>query len=131
MIVDASVAVKWLLDEPGSDAADRLLAAAGLITPDLLFAEVANTLWKAWRRGDFVQMPDGISTLPGCFERIRPCAELMVPATSLALELNHPAYDCFYLALALGEDMPLITADRRFLAACAASPYAGKVRALA
>ncbi|OYU16253.1 MAG: VapC toxin family PIN domain ribonuclease [Alphaproteobacteria bacterium PA4] len=130
MIVDASVAVKWLIDEPGSDAADRLLVGGGLGSPDLIFAEVANTLWKAWRRGDFAELPGGIATLADCFQHVMPCATLMMPAARLAVELDHPAYDCFYLAMAIAEDVPLVTADRRFLAACARTAHAARVRAL-
>lgn len=29
------------------------------------------------------------------------------------LRHDHPIYDCFYLALALKEDAPLVTADRK------------------
>ncbi|MEY2882615.1 MAG: hypothetical protein RL490_339 [Pseudomonadota bacterium] len=130
MIVDASVAVKWLIEEPGSDAADRLLAAGGLGSPDLIFAEVANTLWKALRRGDFAALPGGIATLADCLHQITPCAVLMPRAASLAVELDHPAYDCFYLAMAIAEDVPLVTADRRFLVACAGTAHAARVRAL-
>jgi predicted nucleic acid-binding protein len=54
----------------------------------------------------------------------------MTAACRLAIDLNHPAYDCFYLAMAIAEDIPLVTADRRFLTACMASPHAGRVRAL-
>ena len=39
----------------------------------------------------------------------------LVPAASrLAADLGHPIYDCFYLALAIQEKAPLITADQRF-----------------
>jgi predicted nucleic acid-binding protein len=130
MIVDASVAVKWLLEEQGSDEADALLATGGLGTPDLIFAEVANTLWKAWRRGDFVQIPDGFITLPTCFQRITPCADLMPAAAALAIELNHPTYDCFYLAMAIAENTSLVTADRRFRTACAGTVHQSRIQPL-
>ena len=38
-------------------------------------------------------------------------------ALRLALLLDHPIYDCLYLALALQTHPPLVTADRRFVAA--------------
>jgi predicted nucleic acid-binding protein len=38
----------------------------------------------------------------------------MSDAVSLATELDHPVYDCFYLALAQRLDVPLGTADRAF-----------------
>ena len=50
-VVDASVAAKWLSPEPESAAADSLLDDE-LWAPDLLFAEVANILWKKQSRGE-------------------------------------------------------------------------------
>lgn len=38
----------------------------------------------------------------------------MWPALALAQELDHPVYDCLYLALVEREKRPLVTADRRF-----------------
>jgi predicted nucleic acid-binding protein len=39
----------------------------------------------------------------------------MEPATKLSLDLNHPAYDCFYLALAITSHARFVTADESFL----------------
>lgn len=36
-------------------------------------------------------------------------------AVELALNLNHPAYDCVYLALAIEHGCPFITADEGFV----------------
>ena len=41
----------------------------------------------------------------------------------MALDLNHPIFDCFYLAAALRNDTKLVTADRRLLAKAAGHPY--------
>ena len=43
--------------------------------------------------------------------------ELRGRALAIAVDLNHPIYDCFYLALAEREHAPLISADKRLLAA--------------
>ena len=52
-VVDASVVVKWLVDEEHSERAVRLLdAALPLVAPELVFAEAANALWALCRRGD-------------------------------------------------------------------------------
>ncbi|MDF2781136.1 MAG: PilT protein domain protein, partial [Geminicoccaceae bacterium] len=45
-----------------------------------------------------------------------PTAILASRAMMLALELDHPVYDCFYLALAESEQSAMLTADRRLLA---------------
>ena len=52
-VVDASVAVKWLVTEAFSDQAIRLLdRELTLVAPELLFAKAANALWAMCRRGD-------------------------------------------------------------------------------
>ena len=48
--VDASVALKWVIEEPDSDAARKLLAEDVLVAPDLLYIECANSLWRKVRR---------------------------------------------------------------------------------
>lgn len=99
-------------------------------TPDLLFAQVANVLWKGWRRGDFAVVPDGRDRQMPLFQRISPCVTLIQNAVALSVALDHPAYDCFYLAIAIVEDELLVTADRRFLSVCAGTRQAGRIMAL-
>ena len=36
-------------------------------------------------------------------------------ATGLAIRLGHPAYDCAYLALAMAQGCPFVTADAAFV----------------
>jgi hypothetical protein len=51
-VVDASVAVKWLVTENFSEQAARLLdEELTLIAPELLFAQAGNALWAMCRRG--------------------------------------------------------------------------------
>jgi predicted nucleic acid-binding protein len=51
-VVDASVAVKWLVTENFSEQAVRLLdEELTLIAPELLFAEAGNALWVMCRCG--------------------------------------------------------------------------------
>jgi predicted nucleic acid-binding protein len=52
LVIDASVALKWFIDEDGSDRAAALLDGKELlIAPDLIVAEVCNAGWKAVRAG--------------------------------------------------------------------------------
>jgi predicted nucleic acid-binding protein len=118
-VIDASVAVKWLAPEPDSPQAEALLDDE-LIVPDLLFAEVGNILWKKQLRGE---MTDDAIRLGARFllqvpMQVHDGASLLVDAVALALQLQHPAYGCFYLALAQRVDAPLMTADRRLHARC-------------
>ena len=47
LVVDASVAVRWLFDLIGAEQADALLQSSEpLIAPDLVFSEITNAAWK-------------------------------------------------------------------------------------
>ena len=50
-------------------------------------------------------------------------ARLPAAATRLATDLRHPVYDCFYLALAMHEQHPVVTADTRFHDTVRRHPY--------
>lgn len=126
-VVDASVAVKWLVREEGSEAAAGLLREGNrLHAPSLLYAEVANVLRTLQARDHLndEDVREAIAALARAPLDV-PCAmrDLMGAAVRMAADLQHPAYDCFYLALALREQWPMVTADRRFAAAVAAHPY--------
>ena len=126
-VVDASVAVKWLVSEDYSEEAASLLdGRSTLIAPDLLFAEVTNVLWALCRRGDiakedFAEVVDVLKAAPVSVSH--PMRALAASAARLAIDLGHPAYDCFYLALAIQEQYPVVTADRRFHDAVRRHPY--------
>lgn len=133
-VVDASVAAKWLAPEAESSQAQSLLDDE-LIVPELLYAEVGNILWKKQQRGEI----DAAVSLLGARwllqvpMQVHDSAGLLADALALAQQLQHPADDCFYLALAQRVDAPLVTADRRLHAAChAAHPaaWAWRVRLL-
>jgi predicted nucleic acid-binding protein len=131
-VVDASVAVKWLVTEPLTDRAVRLLNAdLTLIAPELLFAEAANALWALCRRGDIdrTDFADAIDVLKAAPIAIpASMRQLAASASRLAVDLSHPVYDCFYLALGVQEHYPVVTADRRFHDVVRGHPYlAGQI----
>ncbi len=115
LVVDASVAALWVLDQQGSARAAALRAENGLIAPSLIAAEVASAVWKAMRRGDFsgTDALVAIETAILPFEFLVPTQDLRVHALALAIDLDHPVYDCFYLALAERERCEIVTADAR------------------
>ena len=119
-VVDASVAAKWLAPEPDSAAAAALLDEDALLAPDLLHAEVANILWKKWMRREIEAATADAAArwlLQAPIE-LHDGAGLLVEALQLSRTLAHPAYDCFYLALAVRSDTALVTADRRLFDRC-------------
>jgi predicted nucleic acid-binding protein len=48
-----------------------------------------------------------------------PSAGLLARATGLAVDLQHPVYDCVYLALVAEQDIPLASSDERLRRAAA------------
>ncbi|QMW24067.1 type II toxin-antitoxin system VapC family toxin [Sandaracinobacteroides saxicola] len=130
MIVDASVALQWLVQEDGSDAALALLDEGPLTAPDLIFPEVANGLWKKVQRGELQRLPDTLGRLGSILDRIEPTAPCLERATAIAVELRHSAYDCFYLALAEVMDDVVVTSDRKLLRRCADTAFAARLRTL-
>jgi predicted nucleic acid-binding protein len=131
IVIDASVAVKWVLDETDSDAADALLDQP-LIAPVIWLAEAANALWRSARIGNitFEAANARLSELlnaPVAPVAIEPHIE---QALDLAAQLGHPVYDCLYLAIAIQQKTHVITADRRFAALAEQPDLTDRVRLL-
>jgi len=119
LVVDASVAFKWfLLEEPYANQALSIVrGGAVLIAPDLLVAEVCNAAWRSARIGRLsqAQVAEIASTLPLFFDVIVSSTDLAPRAVAIARQLDHPVYDCLYLALAEAEQTGLVTADLQLL----------------
>ncbi len=118
LVVDASVAVKWVLAEAESDLAQQIVHGS-LLAPDLLLIECGNAIWRHVRLGevDRTEVPQLWAVLRAMPVEIVAGRALVERALDLAVMLNHPVYDCLYLALALDRGARVVTTDRRFLAA--------------
>jgi predicted nucleic acid-binding protein len=125
VVVDASVAAKWFIDEDNTDEALILLDRPfDLHAPDLLYLEFDNILCKLIRRGLLLEeegfdMRDRIQAFP-----IQPYSSqsLREKAFQIAVENGRSIYDCIYLALAELLEGRMVTADRRFFLALQGSP---------
>ena len=130
LVVDASVAVKWLVAEEASDAAHQVAASDDdLHAPRLLASEIANALWRKARLGEIDRgragaLMNAVSQMP-----IRWSADETVctDAIRLALALDRPVYDCMYLALAHRLGARVVTADVRFANALAPTEHGDMV----
>lgn len=129
VVVDASVASKWLLSEPDSDVAASWLAD-DLIAPDLLRLECASAILRRVRIRQFndAEARRRLAEIALMPVRIFPVDE--GAAIDLALALSHSLYDCCYLALALAQNVQLVTADDRFRRAAEAAGLGASVRPL-
>ena len=122
-VVDASVAVKWVAYEQNSPAAAAVREADNhLIAPSLVIAEIGNALWKKALRREMTRNETlaAFRLAVSHFAEFVPLHDFHQKALELAIELRHPIYDCFYIALAERERCALITADARLIAAAKA-----------
>ena len=116
LVIDASIAIKWVVEEDGTDLALALRQKARLMAPDLIVAECANILWKkAQRKKLNDEALIAARLLQSAEIELVPSRALMESATRLAIELDHPAYDCLYLALAVENGCRFVTADERLV----------------
>jgi predicted nucleic acid-binding protein len=125
-VVDASVAVKWYFQEEHATYARRLLGRTHvLVAPDLLLLEVCNAVWKRVRRGEITLLAGEalIGSLLSADVAITPSRDITAAALQLAVTTGRSAYDSTYLALALRDGCPLVTADRRLYDALSTGPY--------
>lgn len=114
VVVDASVAVKWFLDEDRTAAARSLLDGSDdLLAPSFILLEVSHAMWVAARQQRTTvgasEASEGALILT--IRQLTPVEDLIVGAAMLMRALDHPVYDCLYLALAQREAATLITAD--------------------
>jgi predicted nucleic acid-binding protein len=127
-IVDASVAIKWVLPEIHSDRADRLLITPdlNLIAPEFIFVEMSNILWKKVQQKQLIE-DDAIEAL----RALQDDMPLIIYSTginvnsalSIALELKRAVYDCLYLSMAVERGIQFVTADSKFYEALKHGKY--------
>jgi predicted nucleic acid-binding protein len=127
-VLDASVALAWILDNPiapYATAVRRALASGkrGLV-PALWHLEVANGLATAMRRRDLIvtDLDDGLTTIQETVAQAIDTEMNFIPAgealaNARAFQLT--AYDAVYLDLARRERLPLATLDKSLRAAAA------------
>jgi predicted nucleic acid-binding protein len=129
-VIDASVAVKWVLPAKSetltAEALELLQGYVGgrirFIVPDLFWPEVGNVLWKATRQR---RLPASTSeaSLRAVAERqfpTIPSLVLLEDAFAIAIAFERTFYDALYVALAVRSRSHLITADEKLANAVAA-----------
>lgn len=120
LVIDASVAVKFITEEPGSDEAYEILAGPeALIAPDWVLAECANAIGKKVL-GNQLSRGAGeasFAALPRFFAKLFETGGLLDAGFQLALGIDHAFYDCLYLALAIREGAPVVTSDESLIKA--------------
>jgi predicted nucleic acid-binding protein len=87
--------------------ADQIGDAPLVLAPELMLTEVANALWKLARSDQLKGLDPQLllADARDLVDRVEPDRHLQVEALALACHLNHPVYDCLYLAL-VGQVLP-------------------------
>jgi predicted nucleic acid-binding protein len=120
LVVDASVGLKWILQEPDSHLAEALvLSEPDLLVPDFWLNEATNVLWLLVRRKLFTpdEAREGLALLRA---QVEPTPTAHMRLHDLALEIgiviDHSTYDTLYLAFAVAMGAnAVVAADGPFL----------------
>jgi predicted nucleic acid-binding protein len=126
LVVDASVGLKWYIDEPQAATARLLLQGENdLSVPHLFFTEIGAVLGKRYRRRE-ISAWVVVATLEAVEEvpvQVWPDRDLLWDGLAIALRCGCSVYDALYLALADHIDGRLVTADRRLVNAMAGTEW--------
>ena len=105
LVVDASVALKWVLEEPDSHLAQALTEGEEeVLVPDFWLNEAANVCWLQVRKGKWSadEAREGLALLRAL---VPPTAtsdlDLHDVALDIGLAVNHSTYDTLYVAFAV------------------------------
>jgi predicted nucleic acid-binding protein len=135
-VIDASVAVKWLIpEERRAEARSFLTGSDALLAPRLIVTEVATGLSRKARVGQISKpaarraLREWLSLIDSGGIELADSEALIEEALEISLALNHPLPDCLYLALAKQSQAVFVTADQP-LAKKAAELHGLKVRLL-
>jgi predicted nucleic acid-binding protein len=133
LVVDASVALKWLVLKEMSDVAKELYGTGDhLVAPRLITTEIANALARKTMQGMLTRHEAmyHFSSLPQFLPDLMDVDELIEPALENACALRHPIYDLIYLESARRLGTQLVTADRRFTTKIAGTDFVRHVTLL-
>jgi predicted nucleic acid-binding protein len=134
-LVDASVAFKWFISkEPLHIEAQAFLrrSEGDLHAPEFILAEIANAIWKKQIRREMSRSQANliVAALPGYIHTLHPTRSLIDRALEIAIDLEHPVYDCIYLACAEITRRILMTDDRRLRQRVAGTPFEALTQSL-
>lgn len=117
VVVDASVALKWYIEEDDTAKAETLLNGVyQLNAPELILPEFGNILWKKVRRGETTaeEARSVLTLFRNQNIRLHRHQRLIQSAYFGAEITGQTVYDWTYLALAVALNCPFVTADRKF-----------------
>ncbi len=113
-VVDSSIVLRWFVLDPWSDAAIAAADRYHLIAPAFLKVEIANAL-RSQVRFNSMSLDMALRHLEGLRSTVTLFDDdpLLPAALRLAADRDHAIYDCVYIALAMREAVPFVTADMK------------------
>lgn len=123
IVLDASVVIKWLLDEGQSRRAlgyleEHVSGVNPVVVPELLFYEVANVVATGCRLTPKESQAGLGAILDLELESHHLEGADYLRAVELAHKLGASVYDAAYVALAEKLSVPFVTADKKLQAKC-------------
>jgi predicted nucleic acid-binding protein len=120
MVIDTMVFAYALLrvEDQHEQAISALETTEQIIVPDSLFAELGNVVWQ-WIQ--FRQLPiqtglEALDDAEALIDKIVPTADVREAALELAVQAHHSFYDALFVAVAIREQVQVITFDRKLAA---------------
>ena len=130
LIIDASVAAKWILPPEREAFVEQAVwlfeqytqGRLEFLFPDFFWAELGNVLWKAVlaQRCSRTAAEEGLARLRNHSFSTFPAEKIIERAFAIATDYKRTVYDSIYVALALEKSGQLITADEKLANALAA-----------
>ena len=129
--IDASVAIKLIVEEQGSSKARVIVESYDLIFVPAhahAHAEVAEIVLRKLYAG-LVDERQAVLVLEKLPEILRPVAldTILLDAFRITKTIRHSVYDCLYIATARKLNVALVTADLRMLRKTAGSEFSSIV----
>ncbi len=118
IVVDSSVVAKWVVPEPDSAQAHRVMgetltSGSRLLVLDLAFVEVANVIWKKHRQklAPLDKAKEFLANLQGLQVHTVPAARLLDKAFEIAVKYDRAVYNALFVALTQDLGLKGVTAD--------------------
>ena len=120
VVVDASVIVKWFVEEEGSDKSLKLRdqyieGKIRIIAPELVTFEALNALYykKLFSEDELKEISEALEAYSLTLYPLR--GEYADKAVEIAFKNDITIYDASYIALAVIKDARMYTADRKLI----------------
>ncbi len=117
-VLDVSGAFLVMNETEFAQELEKLISGSEkILAPDIYISEATNAAWK-YARFEGLSTPLAeklVANAIGLVDEFHDSLNLWRTAFTLGVTLEHPIYDCLYLALALENTCPLITRDKKLM----------------